>query len=91
MVYGTPVMSEEDLIARVQGAIESLTRQPHLLGRVCETQHRKCRLCNDVGGTQFVCRLLDVLHMFGLLTWGMDTSDALQSPNREVPDRGSVF
>ena len=24
MVYGTPVMSEEDLIARVQGVIESL-------------------------------------------------------------------
>ena len=34
MVYGTPVTSEEDLIARVHGAIESLTRQPHLLGHV---------------------------------------------------------
>ena len=52
-VYGTPVTSEEDLIARVHGAIESL----HLLGRVCEAQHRRCRLCNDVGGAQFEPRL----------------------------------
>ena len=55
MVYGTPVTSEENLIARVHGAIESLTRQPHLLSHVCEDQHRLCwRLCNDVGGSQFV-------------------------------------
>ena len=40
MVYGTPVTSEEDLIARVHGAIESLTRKSHLLGHVCEAQHR---------------------------------------------------
>ena len=39
MVYGTPVMSEEDLIARVHEAIESLTRKPHLLGHVCEAQY----------------------------------------------------
>ena len=50
-----PVTSEEDLIARVHRAIESVTRQLHLLGHVCEVQHRRCRrLCNDVGGTQFV-------------------------------------
>ena len=55
MVYGTPVTSEEDLIAGVYGAIESLTRQLHLLGHLRETQHRRCRrLCNDVGGTQFI-------------------------------------
>ena len=54
-MYVTPVRSEEDLIARDHGAIESLTIQLHLLGHVCETQHRRCRrLCNDVGGTQFV-------------------------------------
>ena len=52
MVYGTPVTSEEDLIARVHGAIESLTRQLHC--HVCEAQHRRfMRLYNDVGGTQF--------------------------------------
>ena len=51
MVYDTPVTSEEDLIARVHGAIESLTRQPHLLGHVYEAQNRRCRLCIDVGGT----------------------------------------
>ena len=34
MVYGTPVTSEEDVIARVHGAIESLTRQLHVLGHV---------------------------------------------------------
>ena len=57
-VYGTSVTSEEDLIARVHGAIESLPRQPHLLGHVCEAQHRRCRrLFNDVGGTQFEPRL----------------------------------
>ena len=39
VVYGTPVTSQEDLIARVHGAIENLTRQPHLLGHVCEAQH----------------------------------------------------
>ena len=57
MVYGTPVTSEEDLIARVHGAIESLTRQPHLLGHVSEAQHLRYTLCNDVGGTQFEPRL----------------------------------
>ena len=35
MVYGTPVTSEEDLISQIHGAIESLTRQPHILGHVC--------------------------------------------------------
>ena len=78
-VSGTPVTSEEDLIAIVEGATESLTRQPHLLCHVCESQHRRCRLCNDVASTQFeprlYCRMLDVLHMFVLLTTcGMDTS-----------------
>ena len=53
MVYGTHVMSDENLTARVHWAIESLTRQPHLLGYVHEAQHCRCRLCNDVGGTQF--------------------------------------
>ena len=53
MVYGIPVTSEEDLIGRVHGAIESPTRQPHLLCHVCEAQHRRCRLFNDVRGTQF--------------------------------------
>ena len=58
MVYGTPVTSEEDLVTRVHGAIESLTRQLHLLGRVYEAQHRRRRrLCSDVGGTQFEPRL----------------------------------
>ena len=55
MMYDTPVTSEEDLIARVHGAIESLTRQLHFLGHVCEDEHRRFRrLNNDVGGTQFV-------------------------------------
>ena len=54
IVYGTPLTSAEYLIARVHGAIESLTRQSQLLGHVCEAQHRRCRLCNDVEGTQFV-------------------------------------
>ena len=57
MVFGIPVMSEEYLITRVRGAIESLTRQPHLLDHVCEAQHRRCRLCNDVVVTQFELRL----------------------------------
>ena len=55
--YST-VTSEEDLTARVHGAIESHTRQPHLLGLVHEAQHRRCRrLCNDVASTQFEPRL----------------------------------
>ena len=53
MVYGTPVTSEEDLIARVHEAIKSFTIQPHLLGRMYEAQHRQCSLCNDLGETQF--------------------------------------
>ena len=57
MVYGTHVASEDDLNARVHGAIKSFTRQPHLLGHVHEAQPRQCRLCNDVGGTQFEPRL----------------------------------
>ena len=77
MVYGTPVTAEEDLIARVQGAIESL-KTPALMCHVREAQYRRCRrLCNDVGGTQFeprlYFRLLDVLPMFGLLTYGKYT------------------
>ena len=42
-VYGTPVTSEEDLIARVHGAIECLTRQLRLLGVKLSTA--------DVGGS----------------------------------------
>ena len=53
MVYGTPVISEEDLIARVHGAIESPTRQPYLFGHLCEAQRRLCRLCNDVDGKHY--------------------------------------
>ena len=54
VVYGTPVMLEENLITRVHRVIESLTRQPHLLGHVREVQHRRSRiLCNEAGGTQF--------------------------------------
>ena len=72
MMYGTPVTSEKNLFARVHGANESLTKPLHLLGHVRESQHCRCRVCNDVGGTQFeprlYCSLLDVLHMFGLLT-----------------------
>ena len=73
LVYSTPVTSEEDLISRVHGAVENLTRQLHLLGHVCEAQHHRCRsLYNDVRGTQLepclYCRLPDVLHMYGLLT-----------------------
>ena len=58
MVYGTPVTSEEDLIAPVHEGIESLTRQPHFCGYVREDEHRRCRrLYNDVGGTEFEPRL----------------------------------
>ena len=49
MVFGNAVTSEEDLIARVHGATESLTRQPHLLGLVRKDQHRRRTLCNDAG------------------------------------------
>ena len=41
MVYGTPGTSDEDLIARVHGAIENLTRQPHLFGHACEANNIK--------------------------------------------------
>ena len=53
LVYATPVTSEEDLIARVHGAMEILSRQPHLLDHVRAAQCRRFRLCIDVGGTQF--------------------------------------
>ena len=56
LVYATPVTSE-DLIARVHGAIEILSRQPLLLDHVRAAQRRRCRLCIDVGGTQFEPRL----------------------------------
>ena len=55
---GIPETSEEDVTVRVHGAIESLTRLPHLLGHVCEAQHRRFRrLCSNVGGTQVKTRL----------------------------------
>ena len=60
-VYSTPVTSEKDLTARVHGEFESITRQPHF-GHVCEAQHRRCGLCNDVGCTQFEPRLECRLH-----------------------------
>ena len=71
LVYATPVTSEVDLIARVHGAIEILSRQPHLLDHVCAAQRRRCRLCIDVGSTQFepVCNLLCAAYcLFVLLT-----------------------
>ena len=57
LVFATPVTSEEDLIARVHGATEVLSRQPHLFDHVLAAQRRRCRLCIDVGGTQFEPRL----------------------------------
>ena len=57
LVYAIPVTSEQDLIARVHRGIEILSRQPHLLDHVRATQRRRCRLCIDVGGTQFEPRL----------------------------------
>ena len=57
LVYATPVMSEEDLIARVHGAIEILSRPPHLLYHVRAAQRRRCRLWFDIEGTQFEPRL----------------------------------
>ena len=56
LVYATPVTSE-DLIARVHGATEILSRQPHLLDHVRAAQSHRCKLCIDVGGTQFEPRL----------------------------------
>ena len=53
LVYATPVTSEEDLNARVHGAIEILSRQPHLLDHVRAAQRRHCRLSIDVVGTEF--------------------------------------
>ena len=57
LVYATPVTSEEDLIARVHGESEILSRQPHLLDHVRAAQRCRCRLCIDVRGTQFEPRL----------------------------------
>ena len=56
MMYGTPVTSDDDFIARVHGAIKFLQDNRTYLV-VCEVQHRRCRLCNDVRGTQFEPRL----------------------------------
>ena len=97
MVYGTPVTSEEDLIARIHGAIQSLTRQPHLIGHMCEAQHRRRRLCNHVGGTQFEfrlqCRFLDVgptAHVWFISNKWNVHFDALQRPNCALLDRGYI-
>ena len=57
LVYATPVTSEEDLIAIIHGATEILSRQPNLLDHVRAAQRCRCRLCIDVGGTQFEPRL----------------------------------
>ena len=57
LVYATPVTSEEDLITRVHGAIEILSRQLHLLDHVRAAQRRRCRLCIDGGVIQFEPRL----------------------------------
>ena len=69
LVYAAPVTSEEDLIARVHGAIEILSRQPHLLDHVRAAQRRRCRLCINV------CDLLCAAYcLFVLLTTcGTDT------------------
>ena len=41
LVYASPVTSEEDLIPRIHGAIEILSRQPHLLDHVRVAQRRR--------------------------------------------------
>ena len=91
MVYGTPVTSEEDLIARVHGAIKNLKRQLHLLGRVCVKLNAA-----DVGGsamTYEIHSLNPVLYVDRSMCctckfiddmWNR-YFDSLQRPNRAVP------
>lgn len=52
-VYQTPVESQMDLIARIHAAAEIIQTRPRALERVRQSLHRRCTLCNEMGGGYF--------------------------------------
>ena len=50
LVYETPVQSEEDLLARVLAAAESIQQTPGFVDRVYGNMRRRYTLCNEQQG-----------------------------------------
>ena len=57
LVYKTPVISAEDIVARINVAAASIAETPGLLGRTRQSLIRRCRLCLEVHGGHFENRL----------------------------------
>jgi hypothetical protein len=53
LVYGTPVETQHDLVARIAVAAGNIREKPGIFQRVQHNMARHCRTCNDVGGRHF--------------------------------------
>lgn len=53
LVYETPVVSQEDLVARVAAAAYDIQHRPGIFERVRENMTRRCHACIESGGRNF--------------------------------------
>jgi hypothetical protein len=52
-VYETSVERQHDLVARIAVAAGNIREMPGIFQRVRHIIARRCRICNDVGGSHF--------------------------------------
>lgn len=53
MIYSEPVESEEDLVARIVEASETIRQTPGIFQRTRESLLRRSDFCRNVGGRNF--------------------------------------
>ncbi|EZA53815.1 hypothetical protein X777_06631 [Ooceraea biroi] len=53
LIYETPVLGEEDLLARVMAACEHVQTIPGIFHRIRESMNRRCHLCIEENSQQF--------------------------------------
>lgn len=53
LVYDTPIVTQEDLLARVMAACTHVQHIPGIFSRVRASMNRRCKLCIEVNGHHF--------------------------------------
>lgn len=53
MVYDSPIICEEDLVARLSVAAGNVRDMPDVFTNVCQSMRRHCESCIAVGGRSF--------------------------------------
>ncbi|EFN64231.1 hypothetical protein EAG_15159, partial [Camponotus floridanus] len=53
MIYSEQIESEEDLVARIVEASETIRHMPEIFQRMRQSLLRRCNFCRNVGGRNF--------------------------------------